>query len=220
MARQAILFDLDGTLVDSAPDIMTALNQVMKHHDLAAFSIEDTRSMIGHGVAALVEKALVRRNQPLPNGGMEKAIAEMIALYSASMTDKTVLMPHARETLQHLKSIGHACAVVSNKPQRMCVEILSHLGLDASLDLICGSSSALPRKPAPDMLHHAAAQLNLAVAFMVGDSATDVECARAAGYKCVIIRGGYTTIPPEQLNADYVLDSLAELPLLTAQLAA
>ncbi len=211
---KAILFDLDGTLVDSAPDIAAAVNELLAARDLPPLTVVQVKSMIGNGVEKLVERAFTTSGTPLSDAELDDANREMAPIYRRHTTKLTRLMPGAAEALAQLHVAGIRMGVATNKPQVATREILLHFGLLERLGAIVGGDAVTRKKPAPDALFLALEQLEAEPrdALMVGDSITDVEAARAAGMPVVIVRGGYTQQPVEQLGADLVCDSLLELP--------
>ncbi|MER9793516.1 phosphoglycolate phosphatase [Mesorhizobium sp. M0213] len=211
---KAILFDLDGTLVDSAPDIMAAVNELLAGRDLPPLRLDQVKSMIGGGIRKLVERAFATSGTPLLGSAIEEANRDMAPIYRRHLTGRTRLMPGVREVLTHLHLSGIAMGVVTNKPQLAAREILLHFGLTDYLGAIVGGDAVTYLKPAPDALLLALDQLQVEPrdTLMVGDSSADVAAARAAGMAVILLRGGYSQIPVEELGADLVCDSLFDLP--------
>jgi phosphoglycolate phosphatase len=212
-----ILFDLDGTLIDSAPDIAAALNQVLEGAGLPALTVPQVGSLIGEGVLRLVEKAFARHGVILQADDLAREAALMNRLYDAALTVHTFVLPHAHESLAALYHAGHRTAVVSNKPGPLTQQIVDHYGLTPYLHAVQGAEDHLPKKPAPDMLLAALQKAGGTVeeAVMVGDSGIDVKAARNAGLPVILVRGGYTTTPVDALQADHVIETLGGLlPLL------
>ncbi|TPI44295.1 phosphoglycolate phosphatase [Mesorhizobium sp. B3-1-6] len=211
---RAILFDLDGTLIDSAPDIAAAVNELLAGRDLPPLSVDRVRAMIGGGVMKLVERAFAASGSPLTGSVLEEANRDMAPIYRRHLTGLTKLMPGVREVLTHFHLNGTAMGVATNKPQLATREILLHFHLTEYLGAIVGGDAVTNLKPAPDALLLALDQLGVEPyeALMVGDSISDVGAARAAGMPVVLLRGGYTHVPVEELGADLVCDSLLDLP--------
>jgi len=211
---RAVLFDLDGTLVDSAPDIAAAVNELLAGRDLLPLRVDRVKTMIGDGVRKLVERAFAASGAPLAGSALEEANRLMAPIYRRHLTGLTRLMPGAKEVLTHFRLNDIAMGVVTNKPQLLTREILLHFHLTEYLGAIVGGDAVTYLKPAPDALLLALAQLGVEPgdALMVGDSSGDVGAARAAGMPVVLLRGGYTQVPVEELGADIVCDSLLDLP--------
>jgi len=211
---KAILFDLDGTLVDSAPDITAAVNELLATRKLPPLSVEQVKSMIGNGVRKLVERAFAASGQPLGRAELDEANREMAPIYRQHLTRLTRLMPGATETVALLHVAGVALGVATNKPQAATRQILLYFGLIDRLRVIVGGDAVSHRKPAPDALLIALDRLGVepSDALMVGDSIADVVAARAAGMPVALVRGGYSTDPVERLGADLICDSLLDLP--------
>ena len=210
---QAVFFDLDGTLVDSAPDIAAAVNELMAAYGLAPHSLEAVRGMIGNGMEALVERAFGAHGMTLSLRNFRERRERMVDIYANNLTRLTTLRPGAAEVLSAARGAGLRTGVVTNKPEGFSRIVLSHFNLLSDLDLVIGGDSGHGKKPAPDMLLAACeiCRCGPGEALMVGDSTADAAAARAAGMKCVIVRGGYTAVPVESLDADQVVDSLLDL---------
>lgn len=211
---KAILFDLDGTLIDSAPDIAAATNELLAGHDLPPLRLDQVKSIIGEGIRKLVERAFIASGAPLSDGDLDEADRAMAPIYRRHLTGLTRLMPGVRETLTHFHLAGVAMGVVTNKPQLATREILLHFGLTDYFGAIVGGDAVTRKKPAPDALLLALDRLQAGPrdALMVGDSVADAGAARAAGIPVVLLRGGYTRVPVEELEADIICDSLLDLP--------
>ena len=210
---QSLLFDLDGTLIESAPDIANALNIVLKEANRPTVTVDETRLLIGEGVARLVEKAFAMRGGVPDAPVLAAHVARMNKLYDAALTVETFLIPHAKEAVATLHAAGHRTAVVSNKPGFLTNQIVNHFGLSPHLHAVQGAEDHLPKKPAPDMLFAALEKSGgtRESAIMIGDSAIDVAAARNAKMPVILVRGGYTTAPVETLGADLVIDHLGHL---------
>ncbi|RRH97698.1 phosphoglycolate phosphatase [Mesorhizobium tamadayense] len=219
---KAILFDLDGTLVDSAPDIAAAVNELLAGRDLPPLRVDQVKAMIGGGVGKLVERAFAASGSPLLGSALEEANRVMAPIYRRHLTGLTRLMPGVREVLTHFHLSGMALGVATNKPQLATREILLHFHLTEYLGAIVGGDAVTFLKPAPDALLLALDQLGVepTETWMVGDSSSDVGAARAAGMPVVLLRGGYTQVPVEELGADLVCDSLLDLPSAMQRLRA
>ena len=213
LGRDVLVFDLDGTLVDSAPDLDRALGLLLAEEGRRPVSLSETRSMIGDGVDRLVARALARTGSPVALPEQAGLVARFLAHYSAGRHALTLPYPGVVETLAALQGRGLRLAVCTNKPIAQTREVLSALDLARWFGAVTGGDSAPTRKPDPG---HLLATLDLlgaapAAAVMVGDSANDVEVARAAGVPVVVVSYGYTSVRPADLGADAVIDSFADL---------
>lgn len=211
---QAILFDLDGTLIDSAPDIAAAVNELLALDGLPVQTVEAVRGMIGNGVRKLVERAYGASGRAIEGKGLDRAHDRMMGIYGKHLTRHTMLLPGALEMVMAYHRAGVKVGVVTNKPEGFTREILAHFGLDNLVAIVVGGDTGPARKPAPDMLEHAlqAIGVTAARALMVGDSPADIGAAEAAQMASVAVRGGYTTVPADELGADRVISNLMELP--------
>lgn len=217
---QAVLFDLDGTLIDSVPDLAAATNELLDGDGLAPLTVDAVRSMIGNGVKKLVERAYQAASKPLAGETLVEATNRMMAIYGGHLTRHTTLMTDAAETVSAFRRAGAKIGVVTNKPEALTHELLNHFGLDDKVDVVVGGDTGPKRKPSPDMLHHAVAVLglNAGQAVMVGDSPADIDAAKTAGMASVAVEGGYTDVPVEDLGADRVIANLGELAAAIATL--
>ena len=206
------LFDLDGTLVDTAPDINRAMNAALASAGLQPVAETLTRHWVGYGSRVLMQQALDHQKQS--HDGLETLLADFIAHYEAHIADHSRPYPGVTEALLVLKSAGAGLAVVTNKLTRLSMPLLDALDLTPLFDcIVCGDTAAQP-KPAPDPALHACKALSLPVdaVLFVGDSETDVGCARSAGCDVVCVADGYNHgVAPEDLGADAIIDSFKDL---------
>ena len=211
MSIRAVLFDLDGTLVDSALDLAASVNIVLAEAKLGPLTVGQVRRMIGNGVRTLVERAFAACDAP--EGDLDVRTARMLDVYGAHSTVLTALMPGTIAALDWCRSNGLACAVVTNKPEAPARAIMKHCGIEDYFHAVIGGDSGYPLKPAPDALFAAIRALDAAPAdtLMVGDSPADVAAARAAGIAVLAVSGGYTNLAVDRLGADHALATLAEL---------
>lgn len=209
----AVVFDLDGTLVDSLPDIADALADLMVEYDLPPHSPEAARRMIGKGVAVLVERAFAAHGQHPAPDDLKVAVARYLALYEPRATRDTVLFPHVETVLRQLAADGCRLAVCTNKPTAISREIIAAFGLADLLPVVVGGDFGPPRKPDPALLLAALDLLGVAPAdaLMVGDSAADVAAAKAAGVRVIAVENGYTDVAPADLGADRVIADFSGL---------
>ncbi len=219
---QAVIFDLDGTLVDTVDDLAAALNRTLVELDLPPHPPQAVRAMVGGGLAKLLERALAAHGASFDAAGMDAAATRLLELYAAAPAALSRPYPGAAETLRDLRGAGIACGLCTNKPDAISRDLLQALGLAEAFGCILGAGAGLPKKPDPAGLRRVLTDLNVepARAIMVGDSQTDVKTARAAGLGGVILVSyGYSAAPATELGADKVIDSLAELSLALTSLA-
>jgi len=211
---RAILFDLDGTLVDSVGDIRTALNLLRAEEELDPLALDAVRGMVGNGIAKLVQRAFAADGMHLEGDALAEMARRMMEIYAHHLTIETELKAGAREIVRAYHRAGAKIAVVTNKPEAFSRAIIDHFELSAAIHAIVGGDSGPARKPAADMLLHACALVDAPVrrAIMVGDSSADVGAAHAAGMASIAVLGGYTTVPVADLGAHVVIDTLNDLP--------
>ena len=207
---QAVLFDLDGTLVDSAPDIHAALNETLASYGEPPFTLEAVTRMVGRGVPVLIERAWEGLGKSIDPAERDRVVDRFLAIYEPRATELTTLTAGASEATRALVDAGTPIGVVTNKPEAATREILSHFGLSELMQVVVGGDAGPAKKPEPGLLLLACKRLGLAVdqVVFVGDSENDVAAAKAAGMAVVVLRGGYTSIAADDLGADAVVDRL------------
>lgn len=212
MKSTALLFDLDGTLVDSVPDLAGAVNTLLSEHDLAPLAETEIAAMVGDGVAKLVERALLARGAD--DLALGPAVQRYSALYEASATTLTRAYPDVSEVLAGLARAGARLAVCTNKPERVTRTVLEGLGLAGFFPVVLGGDSLAARKPDPAPLLAALDRLGALAAesAMIGDHRNDVLAARAAGTRAIFARYGYGLATLGELTPDAMIDAFAELP--------
>jgi phosphoglycolate phosphatase len=209
---KAVVFDLDGTLIDSAPDIAHALNRAAERRSIEPFPLDQVKEMIGGGVPQLVGRAL--RTRGLPGDGLMPLVEEFIALYRENLTTNTTIYEGGRELLAQLHGEGRRLGICTNKNHELTVEILQQLDLLKYFGSVLGEREGRPRKPDPAPLLEVVAELGASPrdGLMAGDSEADVACARAAKMPVLVVDFGYSRIAPEALGADAVISRLSDLP--------
>ncbi len=214
------MFDLDGTLVDSVPDLAAALNRTLAEAGLPPRGPDAVARMVGHGVARLVERGFAAAGAPLDMAALPRWVQRFLQFYAADLSTLTRPYPGVPEALEALAAAGWRLGVCTNKPTRLAAELLDALGLGRRFGAVVGGDAAPERKPHPAPLRMALDRLGVpaAAAVFVGDSETDVLTARAAGVPVALVRGGYTAVPVEELSADALVDGLSALPAVLASL--
>ncbi|MFB4205319.1 phosphoglycolate phosphatase [Arhodomonas sp. KWT2] len=215
---RAVLFDLDGTLVDSAPDIATAVDRLLAELGREPVGEALVRHWVGNGARRLVARALAgRRGIDGEPAGTEAALARFLVLYRERLVERTTIYPGVIELLDALAAAGIPVAVVTNKPEGLARPLLETLGLAARFGAVVGGDTLAEKKPAPAPLAHAAGILGVALAdcLMVGDSLTDVSAARNAGIPVACVPYGYREGDAIfEARPEAVVDTLADLPPL------
>lgn len=221
MSRLTIAFDLDGTLIDTAPDLVDTLNVIFSREGLAPVPYARARTMIGGGARRMIELGLKFEHRPSGADEVDRLLENFIAHYAAHIADRSAPFPGLDAALDHLAAQGCVLAVCTNKLEGLSRLLLDALGLSSRFAAICGQDTFGIQKPNPDMLRRTIAQAGGAVAraVMVGDSANDIDAARAAGVPVIAVDFGYTEIPVTQLGADRVISHFADLPDAVSGLA-
>ena len=205
------VFDLDGTLADTAPDIAQALNLALTDAGLVQIQLKSVIGMIGGGIPTLVRRALLY----LDTGEdlVEELVGSMQAHYSKNYCDKSLLMDGVEDCLKGLRDREIPLAICTNKEEGIAKMVVSALGIDKYFDIVVGSRLGLNKKPDPSMLILAADEINSPVktTMMIGDSEVDAATGIAANSVSVIIRGGYCHKPYDKLNVSHVLDNMEGL---------
>ncbi len=207
-------FDLDGTLVDSNPDIGPSINHAITQFGREAIPVSETFRLIGGGARLMLSRALDLTGGPLPEDEFEEAHRLQQSYYEANIAVHTQPYPGCLDTLDRLAQLGCTLAVVTNKRESFAVKLLEELDMAARFACILGGDTLGPgrSKPEPDMIEEAIRRCERYGRFaMVGDSSYDVRAARAAGVPCAIFSFGYHDAPPETLGADALLHHFNEL---------
>lgn len=211
---RAVLFDLDGTLVESAPDLHATLVEVTAELGVAAPSLPELRTMIGDGARVLIRRALDAAGHPDDPVLLERLFATFLARYTANPCRHSFAYEGVVPVLETLAARDLALAVCTNKPHAPALGLLDALDLTRFFAAVVGGDSLAVRKPDPEHAHATLRALGVEAsqAIFVGDSTNDVVTARAAGMKVIVVSFGYTNIPPRELGADLVIDHFADLP--------
>ena len=207
-----LVFDLDGTLVDSVMDLRAALNEVLRERGHRALSRAEVKHMIGDGVPALVARALAASGADPAEAPM--ALPRFLEIYEANPTQLSRPYPGVPETLATLRRRGYRTAICTNKPQQATLAVMQGLDLLPLFDGIAGGDRFPVRKPHPSHLLRLIAELGARpeASAMIGDNENDAAAAHSAAVPLVLVRYGYARVEPESLAADALLDHFSELP--------
>lgn len=211
-----VIFDLDGTLVDSAPDLTDAMNAVLAQEGMAPLPEATVRHLVGEGARALLVRGFAEHGRDFPSGAAGEAlVARYLDHYSGHLTARSFVFEGAEACLDRLTAAGAALAVCTNKVERLALPVLEGLGLLGRFEVVLGRDSLERHKPAPAPLREIARRTGRR-GVMVGDTATDMDAARAAGMPALLATFGYGEAG---LNADARFGGYAELFGLIAERA-
>ena len=211
----ALIFDLDGTLADTAPDLLGATNAVLAARGRPLLDLNHLRHMVGFGARALIAQAMEASGTPVAEDEMPALVDIFLDHYRAHIADGTRLFPGVPETLAALKHRGARLGVLTNKPQELTDLLLPRLGLEGTFSAVYGAGRKPYTKPDPRIFHEVVADVFAGgggPGVMIGDSITDLKTARAASAPCILFSYGFTPVPAAELGADLVLDEFAALP--------
>lgn len=217
--KTLIAFDLDGTLIDSVPDLAAAVGQALAAQGLAVPTESEVRHWVGNGAPVLVERALswalAQTSGQTPDEALNaRTYADFLRFYAAEPSARTRLYPGVKPALEALHGAGFSLALITNKPARFIDPILESFGLNAFFSLCLGGDSLAQKKPDPLPLNHAAKTLGVEAhaCVMVGDSRHDMAAGKAAGFTTVALPYGYNHGEPiAASHPDWLLDSLSQL---------
>ena len=209
-----LLCDLDGTLIDSAPDLAAAVGELLARRGRPPLTVEAIKTMIGDGVPKLIERAFAATGGAPPAGELAALVSRYMPLYESRMTELTRPYPGAIEALRALKDAGWRLAVCTNKPAAPAQAIVAALGFDGLFEAVAGGDSFAVRKPDPGHLLGLLGRMGAdpAAAVMLGDSRNDVLAAARAGLPAIVVAHGYGRVPARELGAEVVIESFSELP--------
>jgi phosphoglycolate phosphatase len=222
MPHPTIVFDLDGTLVDTAPDLVATLNAVLAREGYRTVAYEEARTMIGGGARHMLARALTQQGVAADPGGLDRLFADFISYYEAHIADRSQPFPGLKPALDLMAARGARFAVCTNKLEQLSVMLLERLGLAGRFAAVCGQDTFGIPKPDPELLRQTIARAGgeIGRAVMVGDSAADVAIARAAGVPVIAVEFGYSDVPAPLLKADRVIGHFDQLPGAVASLLA
>jgi phosphoglycolate phosphatase len=210
---ESVIFDLDGTLVDTAPDLTAALNAVLIRAGRSTVPLDEVRHMVGRGARALIERAMAETGPPADAAAMDDMFRHFLEHYEANISATSRPFAGAEAVVGRLSARGHLVGVCTNKPEGLSLKLLSELKLRDLFPVVLGADSRPYRKPDPRHLWDTISALGgrKESAVMIGDSDTDVNTAHAANVPVIAVSFGYTETPARDLGADIVIDHFDEL---------
>ena len=219
---ETIVFDLDGTLVDTAPDLTAALNAVLVREGRPIVPLADVRHMVGRGARVLIERAMEASGTPADSGDISDLMRHFLAHYDANIAATSRPFAGAERVVRHMAAGGHKLGICTNKPEGLSLKLLDALNLRELFPAVLGADSRAYRKPDPRHLLDTISALGgrRENAVLIGDSDTDVKTARAAKVPVIVVSFGYTEIPVHTLGADLVIDHYEALEDALVRIAA
>lgn len=209
-----IAFDLDGTLVDTAPDLIGALNHVLVREKMSPLPLDSARNLIGAGARRLLERGLEAENRQVTPEEMTKLTEDFITYYADHIADESRPFEGLEAALDNLAGRGYRLAVCTNKLEWLARRLLDRLGLTPRFAAICGADTFGISKPNPIILRQTVAKAGgvITSTIMVGDAGTDVGVARRADVPVIGVSFGYTEVPIADLKPDRLIDHMNQLP--------
>ncbi|MEI2302142.1 HAD family hydrolase [Ensifer sp. MJa1] len=213
MSSATVVFDLDGTLVDTAPDLVASLNHAVTQVGLAPVGYADLTHLVGHGARAMIERTFALRQKPLNEALLERQLKEFVDFYHGSMPGDSLPYPGLVDALDRLSDAGFKLAVCTNKPEGLATRLLERLGLVDRFAAISGGDTFEVRKPNADHLLRTVANAGgLAErSVMIGDSLNDILVARNAAVPSIAVPFGYSDVPVEKLEPTVIIRHFDEL---------
>ena len=217
-----LIFDLDGTLAETAGDLMGTLNVIMEREDLAPLPLAKARSLLGAGARALIARGFAQAGRTLSPEKLQQLFEDFLAHYNAHIADNSWLFPGVEAALDRCAAAGYALAVCTNKLEHSSHLLLGALGIAGRFKFVCGQDTFGVAKPDPTPLIETIARIGgvPSRAIIVGDSRTDIDTARAAGVPVIAVDFGYTDVPIAQLRPDLVISHFDALPAAVGAIAA
>ncbi len=223
MACLTIAFDLDGTLVDTAPDLISTLNLIFSEIDVSPVAYQEARPLIGGGVRPLIERGLAAKGLSVAPRRIDEIYAQFLKHYAVHVADASRPFPGVLAALDRLIHEGSTLAVCTNKLEWLAAKLLDEVGLSSRFSAVCGQDTFGIAKPDPEILRKTVRRAggDMARTIMVGDSRTDIDLARSAGVPIIAVDFGYTDIPVREFapdraigHFDELLDAIADLVAL------
>lgn len=218
---RALIFDLDGTLIDSAPDVCASMNRVLAGMGRRELTLEETKEMVGWGGRVLAEKSLARTGRAGTDAEVDRFLEDFLATYAQHPAEHSRIFPGVIPVLDAFRSAGLRMGICTNKPTTATPPVLEAMGLAKYFDVVsCGD--AVPHRK-PDGRHVRLVVDELAATVettaLIGDSENDIAAAIDAGVRSVAVTFGYAHVPYDQLGADALIDHFRDLPRALAGIA-
>ena len=218
--KEIIVFDLDGTLINSAPDLCYALNQTLSEINIPEITLQEVMGYLGDGALELIKRGITK------HANLEKFDTELLRLrfleiYDTCLLNKTDFYPNAIQALKELKKLDYTLAICSNKPELLAKRIISGLNTSEYFDIITGGDTYDYRKPDPRHLINTILEAGKKIenAIMIGDSENDINCAKKANIPSIAVSFGYSKVPVEDLEPDLVMSDYINLTQYIKQLS-
>jgi len=207
-----IVFDLDGTLINSAPDLCYALNKTLKEIHIPEVPLKEVKGYLGDGALELIKRGIAKTNS-IEKFNTKDLRIRFLEIYNECLLDKTTFYPHVIDSIKTLKKNNFSIAICTNKPEKLARTIINGLGANKFFDTITGGDTYKFRKPDPRHLINTILKTgnSLNTAIMIGDSKNDIECAKKANIKSIVVSFGYSRIPVEKLQANLILNNYIDL---------
>ena len=219
---RGVIFDLDGTLIDSLPDVVASLNTAMRTAGRREVALAEAAAMVGGGAVPLIERAFRATGADATAEETERAVDAFLAAYRLRPAEATVIFDGALDVLDELRDAGMSLGICTNKPHEMALAVLDALGIAGWFQACFGKGAFAFNKP--DRRHYDAVSEAMGLpsrhTVYVGDSATDVATAKAASVPVVLVTFGYSAEPVETLGADRLIDRFSDLPSALAEISA
>lgn len=208
-----VVFDLDGTLVDTAPDLVLALNHILASRNRPPLALDTVRMLVGHGARALIERGFAETGDPVRGDELPELVAQFVDYYAAHIAERSTIFPGALGALSQLQAWNINLAVCTNKFEGLAVKLLQTIGLGRFFPVIVGGDTLASKKPDPAVYHETVRRAGgvSSHSLMVGDSPTDAATAKGAGVPFLAVSFGYTPVPPTELGADFLIDRYDQL---------
>jgi|TARA_B100001142_G_C14282517_1_gene635513 phosphoglycolate phosphatase len=210
--KEIIVFDLDGTLINSAPDLCYALNQTLSEINIPEITLQEVMGYLGDGALELIKRGITKYSN-IKNFDTELLRLRFLEIYDNCLLNKTDFYPNVLQTLKDLKKMDFTLAICTNKPELLAKRIINGLNGSSFFDIITGGDTYEFRKPDPRHLINTILETGKKVeaAIMIGDSDNDINCAKKANIPSIAVNFGYSKVPVESLNPDLVMSDYINL---------